>query len=350
MDEIFCSEFDYNYAEQPTNLNNGQVFFIMLSLLPIMLFFPVWFVAFFIHKPMVEKFNKEIEDFEEEEEKQEEIYTEKYKLDDVTNDNTETINCDKNSVLETTPEGAVLMKYSKTNDGFNYWADNQICYKNLEVVARKFVTVFQCKDLYIDQKKHMEEKLGKLKKEIEENKRKIELKENATTESDENNDSDSDDDVFAKLKSNKNTKNNLKVKLTKDDYTPEIGTKFIRKGKMADSLLEKKEKKPEKPVKNVNFSDWKSLFGFGKSKETCEEPDVNKDELNNKEKGEEPDVNKDELNNKQVDDINVGNPKDDTKDMSNSMKNEDIKDDEEEKENADKYEDYYIYNGKSYTD
>ena len=32
------------------------------------------------------------------------------------------------------------------------------------------------------------------------------------------------------------------------------------------------------------------------------------------------------------------------------MKNEDIKDDEEEKENADKYEDYYIYNGKSYTD
>lgn len=94
--------------------------------------------------------------------------------------------------------------------------------------------------------------------------------------------------------------------------------------------MKKKKKKLEKPVKNVNFSDWKSLFGFGKSK----------DELNNKEKGEETDVNKDELDNKQVDDINVGNPKDDTKDMSNSMKNEDIKDDE----------DYYIYNGKSYTD
>ena len=113
----------------------------------------------------------------------------------------------------------------------------------------------------------------------------------------------------------------------------------MQRRREAEEAKALRQQQQEKPVKNVNFSDWKSLFGFGKSK----------DELN-KETGEEPDLNKDELNNEQVDDINVGNPKDDTKDMSNSMKNEDIKDDEEEKENADKYEDYYIYNGKSYTD
>ena len=264
-----CYEY-YHTTNEPQNLNYGQMFFIMLGMLPVMFCLPVWFVAFFIHDPYVKKMNKQMEDLED----YKIPYIETYDLEKVTNEALETLDCNTNSVLETTPDGVVLMKYNKTDEGFDYWADKQISYKHLEVVARKFVTVFQCKDFYIDQKKYMNDKLSKIKKEIDENKKNIQLeKENVETGNDKIDKTDKtdktdkpseDDDVFAKLKSTKQ-KNKLKIKFTKEDFTPEIGTKFMRKGKMADSILEKKIESNKKVVKNVKFSDWKTLFGFGTS-------------------------------------------------------------------------------------
>jgi hypothetical protein len=262
----YCSEFETS-AETYEKLNYGQIFFIMLGVIPVALCLPIWFVAVFVHGPYVKKIEKQMEDLEDLED-YEIPYIETYDLEKVTNDNAETLDCEINSVLETTPDGVVVMRYNKTDEGFDYWADKQISYKHLEVVARKFVTVFQCKEFYIDQKKYMKNKLDKIKKEIEENKKTIQQKkENAElgkTDPVENDDMD----VFAKLKSNKRK---LKVKFTKDDFTPEIGTKFMKKGKMAESILEKKTEVDEKVVKNVNFSDWKSLFGFGSSVSKTEE-------------------------------------------------------------------------------
>ena len=54
------------------------------------------------------------------------------------------------------------------------------------------------------------------------------------------------------------------------------GTKFMKKGKIAESILEKKIEADEKVVKNVKFSDWKSLFGFGSSVSKTEEPVISR--------------------------------------------------------------------------
>ena len=51
-------------------------------------------------------------------------------------------------VSEHTPSGEVIMMY--TDMHFVYWADKPIAYKYLETVARKYVILFHCKDLYIN--------------------------------------------------------------------------------------------------------------------------------------------------------------------------------------------------------
>ena len=290
----YCSEFETS-AETSGKLNYGQMFFIMLSVIPLALCLPTWFVAVFIHDPYVKKIEKQMEDLED----YKIPYIETYDLEKVTNDNVETLDYEINSVLETTPDGIVVMRYNKTDEGFDYWADKQISYKHLEVVARKFVTVFQCKEFYIDQKKYMKDKLDKIKKEIEENKKTIqEKKENAEQGK---TDDDDDDDVFAKLKSNKP---NLKLKFTKDDFTPEIGTKFMKKGKIAESILEKKIEADEKVVKNVKFSDWKSLFGFGSSVSKTEEPVVSESLTGEAKKSEDSeDESSEELGDDLADDL-----------------------------------------------
>ena len=51
--------------------------------------------------------------------------------------------------------------------------------------------------------------------------------------------------------------------MTKDDFVPDVGTKFMKKGKIVDSMLNKKVESTKKVVNNMNFSAWKSAFGFG---------------------------------------------------------------------------------------
>jgi hypothetical protein len=51
-------------------------------------------------------------------------------------------------VSENTPQGIVFMAYDNDEEGFVYWADKNIDYKYLEVVARKYVTMFHCRNLY----------------------------------------------------------------------------------------------------------------------------------------------------------------------------------------------------------
>jgi hypothetical protein len=89
------------------------------------------------------------------------------------------------------------------------------------------------------------------------------MEENKTDEEKKKEADEKEDDVFATLKSNKTTKLNLKTKLTKDDFVPDVGTKFMKKGKIVDSMLNKKVESTQKVVNNMNFSAWKNAFGFG---------------------------------------------------------------------------------------
>ena len=58
-------------------------------------------------------------------------------------------------IIENTPLGNVNMCYNHEKESFEYYSDKTMPYRYLEPVARKYVCIFLCKDLYVD----MEEEL-----------------------------------------------------------------------------------------------------------------------------------------------------------------------------------------------
>ena len=73
----------------------------------------------------------------------------------------------KNSiVVEHTPMGNVAMYYDNKREAFVYYSDSVMPYRFLEVVARKYVTTFHCKSIFID----MEDEINKAKAKIEDRK------------------------------------------------------------------------------------------------------------------------------------------------------------------------------------
>lgn len=75
----------------------------------------------------------------------------------------EKLNNLKNSILiENTPIGNVIMFYNNSRDSFEYFSDNVIPYRYLEVIGRKYVVTYKCKPLYIDMIKEIEEAEKKL--------------------------------------------------------------------------------------------------------------------------------------------------------------------------------------------
>lgn len=103
-------------------------------------------------------------------------------------------------VMEKTPLGNVILNYNQKNDAFHYYSDNTIPYRYLEVVARKFVKMFNCRPLFVDMEEEL--KLCEEKWELiqEEERKKKELEEQNKL------DAPKKKDVFAKFKSyNKDT-------------------------------------------------------------------------------------------------------------------------------------------------
>ena len=58
-------------------------------------------------------------------------------------------------VEEMTPEGKVILSYDESSNTFLYWAQKPIAYKYLEVLARKYVIVYDCKDAYVNMYKEL---------------------------------------------------------------------------------------------------------------------------------------------------------------------------------------------------
>ena len=217
----------------------------------------------------VSKYVKDYDDDDEEEEEEIIPYESKYQLpiSSAYNPNNNFIPDKQNFISENTPNGVVFMRYDKDNEGFDYWCnDNQIEYKYLETVARKFVNTFNCQHLYFDREKDIKrQKLELELKEITDNltskNEKIEVENN---NKDENKDENKDDDVFIKakpIKNTKNTKNDIKNK--NNDIIPTNSNKFIKKGKIKELTehLLYPNGKIIKENKKFSFSDYKKLFG-----------------------------------------------------------------------------------------
>ena len=75
-------------------------------------------------------------------------YEFKYPLSDSVEETEENILYKR--VEEVTPEGHLYMTYDEPSNTFFYWSDKAIAYKYLDVVARKYVIVYNCKEVYVN--------------------------------------------------------------------------------------------------------------------------------------------------------------------------------------------------------
>jgi hypothetical protein len=57
---------------------------------------------------------------------------------------------DKRFVMEMTPVGNVIMQYDADKESFVYYSDNIIPFRYLETVSRKYVCMFDCKELFVE--------------------------------------------------------------------------------------------------------------------------------------------------------------------------------------------------------
>ena len=230
---------EYNIMDS-VDLNYGQIFFMMLGLLPVLACVPCWVVAKFVYEPYVKKLAEEEEPIP---------YEYQYPLIDAEDNGDRDFK--KCIVLSNTPKGLVYMRYCKEEEGFEYWTDNSIDYKYLETVARKYVTIFSCRDIYIDRFTLLKEKILGIKQKIEENKLKEDLEEEEEKEE--------ENDVFASLKSyNQSTSNisSAKTELTRNDVVCDKANKYLNRGKIVEANFGA-EKKINTPTSSMSFSSWK---------------------------------------------------------------------------------------------
>ena len=251
MTEPFCEDYIYLFETKSAACNycieNNMLFpmFFLISFIPFTILFSSWVVARYIYLPYMKQVENE-KDIEWPDEEEEEIlYENRYPIGEADDDNKD-VDMRNNSICESTPDGLVFMKYNKDNEGFDWWGDNkQTAYKYLETVARKYVKVFKCSNLYIDREEDLKRQLEREKEEEERAKKEAE---------DKKEEEDSDDDLFVKFKTNE------KIKPKKKEKRAAInGNKYKYCGKIKDFKVLKEIVK-ETVNKKMDFNSWKSMF------------------------------------------------------------------------------------------
>lgn len=183
-------------------------------------------------------------------------------------------------VIEKTPLGNVLMFYNNKRGTFEYYSDNTIPYRYLEVVGRKYVKMFHCRSLYFDMEEEMrkyEEKVEKQQQmqrlEDEEKKNKKDtLQNNSNPNKDKKN-------VFAKFKSynkeagtghvsmggpQKNNVVNTQPNHTKLDklVLKENANRYTHEGKLCNfSFVKKIPRKAVDKKYALTFAEFKKMNG-----------------------------------------------------------------------------------------
>jgi len=172
-------------------------------------------------------------------------------------------------VMETTPQGNVIMIYDNKCKSFKYYSDNTIPYRYLEVVSRKYVKFFHCRPLYVDMENELklaEEKLeNETKKEEEESIKNLD--DNILKKVDKKN-------VFTKFKSynkegttgrvNKGVPPKNSIPIAKKENNKillkENANRYTYEGKIANfSFLKKIDRKIVDKKYGLTFSDFKKI-------------------------------------------------------------------------------------------
>lgn len=177
-----------------------------------------------------------------------------------------------NYVIENTPVGNVIMRYNHNLFGFEYYCDNAVPYTILEVVCRKYVITFKCKQLYIDMQNELKEYEAKLELERVEQERKQQLrKEHAAARIAPNNKKV----VFAKFKNYntesgtgrvnmgappKNSIPNVNTNPIANALLKEHANRYLYLGKTSNfSILKKIDRKTVDKKFAMSFADFKRL-------------------------------------------------------------------------------------------
>lgn len=164
-------------------------------------------------------------------------------------DSSQKLNLSNSVLMETTPLGDVVMFYEYDNDvpersKFVYYSTNRsIPYKYLDAVARKYVYVYKCPDIYV----YIKDELTKVMKRMEEEKKQDEVKQAEEIKK---------NSVFASFKNYKNpTVKSRHILVTKNKYKHMGSIEDYEK-----SLLPKEEQSEVKPI---SFSQFKQMTNSG---------------------------------------------------------------------------------------
>lgn len=176
-------------------------------------------------------------------------------------------------IMEKTPIGNVIMFYNNSKSSFEYYSDSTVPYRYLEVVARKYILTYKCKQIYID----MEQEIKEAEKKLEEKKKKDEEEKQRQQEEKDNVKNSTSDkstkNVFAKFK-NYNKDNSIKVaavpldrpattKQTKpqeEKIIKERANRYSFEGKIANfNFLKKIDRKTVDKRYAVSFSEFKKM-------------------------------------------------------------------------------------------
>lgn len=214
------------------------------------------FVEKYVWRPYVKESLMECVDMinEGEKEEEKEIYTDKYKLEmDEEEETRDEIFYKTICVIENTPKGNVIMKYNKTDEIWEYYADkkykNNITFDELDTVCRKFCKTYDSCKLYVDRKLDIEQQKLKEKEKKEDENRPIE-----TTEEEPN----LDDELFikAKVPTNKSNKSNK--------ISAQNSNKYKYKGEIKDFWAFNIKNETKKEIdEEVGWSAWKKNNYFG---------------------------------------------------------------------------------------
>ena len=181
-------------------------------------------------------------------------------------------------VMEFTPLGNVLMQYDKNKESFKFYSDNNIPYRYLEVVGRKFVKQFNCRPIFVDMEEELKLAEEKCEKETKEKEQKEEEEKRRKEEAIKNQTplEEKKKNVFAKFKSyNKESgsghvvtvappKNSIpNKKITQSQENEKIllkqkANRYTYEGKMANfSFIKKIDRKIVDKKFGMSFADFK---------------------------------------------------------------------------------------------
>ena len=209
-------------------------------------------------------------------------YEELYPIERAVNTNDDLNN--NSYITDATPDGLVIMRYDKDEEGFIYWSDRNVRFNYLETVARKYVTNFNCSQYYIE--RECNKKVEEDEDEDEDEDRKQSDNEESSSKSEENNKQDNEEEnkpnPFATLKQYKNnTGNKTQAPRPTKMLT---GCKFVKRGKISEfEFTQSSHIEIEKPNQKMDFETFKKMF-FGKKNDdnntNTNDDNINEDDKN----------------------------------------------------------------------